>query len=495
MATSAIAAPAAAPAPSAPAAPAPASPASTPAPAATPQPTGTPDQGGAPQSTPAASPEKSTYEILREKIAAGFEGDPEQGAEAGDVPQIGDAEAQPEGEAQPLAEGETDYSVEPDEWQPTPSIAAKDLAAQLSANPELAAALDASPELKNQIFANARRSERLAQYEEIVSSPEDVRTAVEQHTQFANLQTMLASVKDEGSAAQFIQSMVQQSILRDENGEPIVDEKTGRPKNDGSVYRFLRNSQLLRYNALRQKLEANNDDEGLASLDNIMEREGFAATSTPSDDDLPEQFRSQRDEIQRQQQALDQQKAEAQRATAEAFTHTVKAGALANFDVALASLMGKADGLDPATRADVQAKIETAVEEAVSRDEAFFTRKRSLEMRPQTDKVRSEMIALHSEAMKKALRKVGLPILADAGNRQLQTQQSTEATQAARAAAARSEVRGSLSQAKPALPTDKAAQYAMAKGELVKQGKEPSMANIISWLMQNRNAQGQLAAR
>jgi hypothetical protein len=368
-------------------------------------------------------------------------------------------------------------------------IAPADFAKTLEEKPELKALLDADPELKNSLFANSRKAAKLDEFQQIFRSPEEAKFSAEQHGRFSNLKTIMGSLDGTPTtAAEFIEAMLPESYLLNEDGTPQLG-KNGKPVHDGSVYKFLKGAYQLRMDNLMAKYQREGDEEAAAAVDILMERQGFKAPSTPNEEGLSAELKQQKEAIAAERAELDsRKKAEAAERT-ENFLNSVDMATGEAFEAEINKRLKVADGLS-APEATVE-MIKQRLAEVINSNPVFTDQRDQLLRRPQTEAVKKELVALNKRFMHDHLGKILADVLASEGTTEIEAQQNRQLKQAARADASRSEARTAstgTSKAAPA-PMDGAQLRNAVTTELqTKLGRRPSETEILTGVMLRRQA-------
>jgi hypothetical protein len=485
----------------APSAPAPSStPAASSAPASTPA-VSTP----APQSTPAAAPatEQSFEQRLAAKIAPGIKqaaGEPASAVETAAAAAATETEETPAGEAATL---ETDPPAEAAQVEEQPGegeenafdfdahepLGPKALSEKIAANPELKAMIDANPEFRDQIYADSRLAAKAKQYGEMFGSPEEAKVVAESHQTFANLRSLMGSVKpgDMQSTQGVINAMLEQGALRDENGEVLRDAK-GQMVTDGTVGRFLKNFFEMRLNLFEQQAKQQGDNETLAALDTIMERAGLRTPSSVDEDGMSEELKAERARIASERQELDQRRDQEQKAAQTRHDTAVFSKIDSNLDKSIGTILERATGLTDFTRSTVEGQLRSALQKAVQSNPSYQTELDRIERMPIGPNREQKHVALATRYVQDHLLRVAAPILQKAGVTLQKAAAAKQQTQAARAEAARSEIRGSAAPAHLQKPQDRAAQNAQIKEQLrQKLGREPQLEEVLAAKIQARS--------
>jgi hypothetical protein len=502
--TSAAAAPSPAPtaSPSAPSS-SPSSPSTTSsAPASTPT---TPDNGG---SGGDAQPDnRSLQQVIADKIKPAFKEDG-VGGELADPSPSGDGTSGEDDVTPPAAgeDGEISANEEPgegaqageeaiDEGNPFASfqleevteLGPKTLAEKLAADPAAAAALEANPDLKNQLFAAARKAERAAKYDEILGSPDEAQVVVHSHEAFSGIREKMAGVQNGNfdSVSAVVNAMLEHATLKDEDGNPLLDDK-GAARTDGSVGRFFKNWFSMRLEMLRQESVSKNDEEGVASIDNLMERAGLRAPSSANEDELSEELKAQKASIDAERAALDKERRDKYEADLAASDERVFSKSDENLDSAIKQILDKSTGLDNFSRSKVEGDIRNNLRKMIKSSRGFKAEKANIEARPVGGKREKALIELNTRYINEYLPKAAREVLTQAGASIASKAEERKKTQAAREQAARSEHRGSLPASRQAPAGANDSLDVVEKDLQAKMGRRPSTAEILAERMNRR---------
>lgn len=103
--------------------------------------------------------------------------------------------------------------------------------------PELKQAFDKNPSLRNSLFAMARRSSKLSEYQTIMPSPEAAKFAAQNSEQMVQFNDSFFS-EDPSDNIQFWSALHQNSLLKDPvTGDLVLDPKTQQPISTGAYER------------------------------------------------------------------------------------------------------------------------------------------------------------------------------------------------------------------------------------------------------------------
>lgn len=392
-------------------------------------------------------------------------------------------------------EGDLDQG---DPYQLDTAIGARDLAARIADDPALEAALEANPELKNQLFANARRASRVDKYEEVFASPDEARVAAEQHGVFSNMRGLLADVNDLQTTGQFIDAMIEQSYLLNEDGTPQINPTTGKPRTDGSVGRLFKHAFELRALNWHKEFEQQNDEQGMAAIDYLMERLG--ASSKPStsseDESLPADVRARAAAVEQREKALAEQTKQQQETRETEFWDSVASLRKQKFDAELDKYFKNATGLVEANRPQITTEIKQELLRKVEENATFKTRYDRLKRQGLNETTKQSHVALAMEVMRDHLPKIVSKAFAKFGEAAISQQKQQDATQAARAAASRGDGKTALGGARPAAPMDSKTLYNSITEQLRKSlGRDPEPFEVLTGINQFRSSQPSALAR
>ena len=373
-----------------------------------------------------------------------------------------------------------------DEYDEPAGIAPQDLSKEINDNPALKEFLDSNPEFKDKVFANARLAAKVNEFQEIFRTPAEARISATEHGKFSNLKTIMGELDGSPkSANDFIQAMLPESYLLNEDGTPQLDQN-GKPRHDGSVYKFLKGAYQLRMDNLRNSYINRGDNDAAAAVDLLMERQGFTAPSTLQEDGSPE-LQQQREQIRQERAELDRMKAQDAQTKAAAFTQSLDEAAGDIFDAEIGKRLKIADGLSAPSK--TVERIKDLLAETLDNKPTFRTERDSLLKRPQTDKVKGEYAAFTKRYMQQYLPQIIARVLREDGTTEIEAQNFRQSQQSARAEASRSEARGSgtTGPKAPAAPMDGAQLRNVVTQELRTQlGREPLQPEILRAIIERR---------
>jgi hypothetical protein len=351
-------------------------------------------------------------------------------------------------------------------------IAAKDLSAKINENPALKAELEKSPELRNQLYANARLAARVGEYEKVFMSPDEAQVAAEAHGNFSMLSSLLNQVSYDKpeTANQFLRAMVEQTYIRDEDGNVLKNDK-GEPRSSGAVGRFVKTMFGQRLandlHGLNQQLEqakAKGDDDAvdnisndLAAMERAAERLGLRTPSGADEGDLPEHVRREKQQIAEERKRLDEEKTTQRTQQQERFEEDLAVGTQEIFDKEIADFLKNATGLDEHNRAIAMRNIKLALQDHLNKNGYYGDEYDRAARQGNGAKTKQKLLAINLKYMRSALQHhVADKALSDAGAHLAWQQKKVEETQAARETAARGDTRTALGTARPTGATNTA---------------------------------------
>ncbi|MDE2102978.1 MAG: hypothetical protein KGL39_37385 [Patescibacteria group bacterium] len=399
-----------------------------------------------------------------------------------------------------------------DEGEETPSfsldtdgfVGAKDLAAKIDANPALKAALP--EDVRNEIMANARLAERGSQYEEFFASPAEARIVndtAQQHAAFAEAFNSIQDDVSKGTTA-FVQKLIEASVLRDADGNPLKDEK-GYYRTDGTANKFVDTvgRRWLNLN-IAEKVKAIQDpdvrENVQAALDLVMESVGLLPSTADKTNQDPA-LAAREAELKRQQDALNTERANDQKQRRQEYTAGLNKELETLYDTEVGNLMKAATGLDKLRQNAIGTELEKAISAAIKRNISYQTRKSRLQSEPMSPARQKKEVALAKEFFADNLARIAKPIFEEAGISLKKGAQARAEAQAAREDNSRSEVKGGRAvtpnpavAGAPGSYTEQRAQ-AVSQWKAANPGKEPSDSDINIWMMmQSVKAKGLVAA-
>jgi hypothetical protein len=395
-------------------------------------------------------------------------------------------EAGTDGEAKPAVSGEEEIDGDPFELEPLGIITAEGLAKDLRDKPELAAALDKYPELKNSIFAAARRSGRLEDFEQHFATPAEAATAAEASANLSNLSSVVTAAKDIDGARKALSAMVQMSALLDENGQPVPDGRGGI-KTDGSVGRFAHNLFGAGLDMWSRSAEENDDPELAAAVDVLRARAGFAESAPSTQEHMTEEQRRQAADLEQRSQSVAERERALRATQVETWNKGVDDAVEATVDKRIAGLF-KAVALDDTQKANAIRDIKGGIYELIRDNSRYNTRLDGLTRMPMNDVTAKQRVALASEYIQAYLPNVARKVLATYGAKRMEQQQQQTEKQAARADASRSEANTTPRVSKPVQQSAEERHRLAVETLTARLNRTPEIEEIIRFNLEQANA-------
>lgn len=324
-----------------------------------------------------------------------------------------------------------------------------ELNAKIKASPELAALLEKDPEFKNTLFATARLASETAKYREVFSNPEEAQIAAKGNAEYSQLSELVTSIAKPEDAQGFYGRLMELSLLRDDAGEPLIDQASGKPMSDGTVGRLIHHTGALFLNHFEQlaKVDGKEDPELAAAVD-ILKARAFGRGTASTQEDFTEEQQAKAKELDQRETALNEQSKTAQEAKRQEYNDKIVTAIDTHSDAELGKLIARSD-LPADQHADVSAKIRAAVYELVTANPSFHREQDALMQRQMGPIAQKERIALGNKWFNTLLPKVGPALLNKEGAKFMERQQKKQDSQAARVEASRSETSASLQTSRP----------------------------------------------
>jgi hypothetical protein len=391
-------------------------------------------------------------------------------------------ETKAEDEVSPDLEEEDPYEAAPG------PLSAKELATKVTEIPELKAVLDAHPDLKNSLFAASRLASETAAYREVFVNPEQARIAAAGNQEFSALSALVTSIDKPEDAQGFYGRLMELSILKDEEGNPIMDQASGKPVSDGTVGRLIHHTGALFLNHFASVAEMENDNELAAIVDGLRAR-AFGSGPAPTQEDMTEEQRARAADLDARETKLKETNTATQKATLTAFNQSIATGIDDHTNSVIAGWLGRSD-IPEADRAAVAEEIRKATYDLVVDNPQFHREQDELMRRSMGDKTRTARIALGKKYVGDHVVDVARAAIAKAGGKIIAKQAKSDAAQAAREEASRSEVAGTLRTARPVAAPNAEDQAKTAHANLTaKLGRAPTFSESFAEI--KRMAAGQ----
>ncbi len=360
----------------------------------------------------------------------------------------------------------------------------RELNDRINANPALKQALEADPELRNSMFRNARLAHDANRYRELFPDVESAKYAMENAASFRQLDDMFLNAVTPQGATQFLQHWAGMSMLRDEQGNPVVEN--GVPQLHPAFHGFLEHINQRQMDFIRQQAEREGDQELIAALDTVRER--TSASSQPQDHELPPHLRAAAQNLQRREQELNRQQLAQQKAAESAFDLSVGKEAQSKIDSLINPVLEKA-ALSDFVRQTAREKIDTAILETLNRNKFFQARMAELARYPRLAESRQQRInlimshvqSLAGPVVRQVLKEASAPVIA----RQQERQQKIE-SQVARS---RSEPRSTAGPALAGRQKSPEQLFEQIRDQYINEhGEEPSAHKLIElWALDRRS--------
>lgn len=386
----------------------------------------------------------------------------------------------------PAVEGQTQTPVQQEEdgynFDEDSFVGARDMATKLEGH-------QLPDELKNEVLANARIAEQLAPYRELFGSPEEAKVIAQAAQEFSAVQATFQSITPENvkeGTSSLLNTMLQMSALRDENGEPRR-RADGTYITDGTTTRFLNELFDRKFqNSIVKKIEDSGDEAAKAALDLVMERAGLRA-STADQGQVDPTIAAERAQLDADKKQHREQQEAARAEGVKNYTDGLNGDLNTLSQGEFTKLLAPSTGLDPLTKTAVLTKLSKAVTAAIKADSAYQLEKRALQAQPMSAARRQAEVALAKKWMAAKLVKVAKPILSEAGITVGKKAALTAEAQAARELAARGDVSGGAAATHKSGPEANPAQQRTQVTEALKAklGRNPSDQEILTEMMMN----------
>ncbi|MBZ5524789.1 MAG: hypothetical protein LAP21_21330 [Acidobacteriia bacterium] len=303
---------------------------------------------------------------------------------------------EPEGEEaeQQTADDEFESSLDRDEGRPGLELEEDDyfnpklLNEKINASPELRAALEKSPELRNAMFRNARLASETSRYKELFPDVESARYAAETSATFRQLDDLFLNATTPEGTGRFLQKWAEMSVLADERGRPLMEN--GVPKLHPAFTAMLDNIRTNELRYLRQQAEKQGDQELVAALDIISERN---SPTSAAHDELPAHIRATADQIRARETELNRRQLQQQHAEQARFDQVVGDDSTNQINALIEPALQKA-ALTDFVRQTAREKIDNAIVESLSRNRFFQARMAELSRYPLTAETRQQRVNL-----------------------------------------------------------------------------------------------------
>jgi hypothetical protein len=334
------------------------------------------------------------------------------------------------------------------------------------------------------MFRNARLAHDANRYRELFPDVESAKYAMENAASFRQLDDMFLNAVTPQGATQFLQHWAGMSMLRDEQGNPVVEN--GVPQLHPAFHGFLEHINQRQMDFIRQQAEREGDQELMSALDTVRER--ISASSQPQDHELPPHLRAAAQNLQRREQELNRQQLAQQKAAESAFDLSVGRDAQSKIDTLINPVLEKA-ALSDFVRQTAREKIDTAILEALNKNKFFQARMAELVRYPRSAESRQQRInlimshvqSLAGPVVRQVLKEASAPVIA----RQQERQQKIE-SQVARS---RSEPRSTAGPALAGRQKSPEQLFEQIRDQYINEhGEEPSAHKLIElWALDRRS--------
>ena len=177
--------------------------------------------------------------------------------------------------------------------------------------PELAQAFAKNPAIRNTVFAMARRSAKLGEYQQVFATPENAKFAAENSESYMALNDLFFSEEPEAPQT-FWQTLYDNSLVRDpQSGELVIDPTTRQPQSTGAYERIAGQYRQFIYSDIEQRMrqmpqeQAENVKNALAWVKHLC---GDSSPQEVDNTQLPQHVQKQLQEAQQLKQQLQQDK-------------------------------------------------------------------------------------------------------------------------------------------------------------------------------------------
>jgi hypothetical protein len=376
-----------------------------------------------------------------------------------------------------------------DPFEETPgAFSPKDLNAKIASIPGLKEAFESDPDFKNSIFANSRLAAETSAFKEVFHNAEEAKVAAAGNAEFATLSNLVTSIDKPEDAQAFYARLMELSINHDEDGNPVIDAASGKPVSDGTVGRLIHHTGALFLDHFGREAEATNDPELTAAVD-ILKARAFGSGTASTSEDLTEEQRVKATELDARETSLKEQSKAVHAGRVKEFNQSVTSGIDLSTDAEITKLLARTD-IPEKDRVETANKIRQGIYDLIVANPSFQGEQDMLMHRLMGDKTRVARIGLGKKYVDMCFTKVATKIVADAGAKILSRQAKTQAAQAARVEASRSEAAGTLRTARPttARTSDDIAAKASANLE-TRLGRAPSFTESLAEIKRLRSAQ------
>jgi len=259
---------------------------------------------------------------------------------------------------------------------------------KINSTPELRAALEKAPEMRNAMFRNARLASETSRYKELFPDVDSARYAAETSATFRQLDDLFLGATSPQGTGRFLQKWAEMSVLADAQGRPILEN--GVPKLHPAFTGMLDNIRTNELKYLRQKAETQGDQELVAALDIIAERNSPASAAH---DELPPHLRATADQIKAREAELNRRQLQQQQAERGRFDRAVGDDSTNRINSLIEPVLQKA-ALPEFVRQTAREKIDNAIVGSLAKNRFFQARMAELGRYPLTAETRQQRVNL-----------------------------------------------------------------------------------------------------
>jgi hypothetical protein len=450
---------------------------------------------------------QSKQEVAAKPEAAAATETPTETPKEGDVQNDTPVET-PKEEVKPEEKPTEEKPVENPEEEDKPSldepelVGIRDLAAKLKGDPELDKKLEEAG-LKNAIFATARHAAKAGKVLEVFGDLETAQDAKGQAEQFGTLTQMMVNAQSVEDTHKLLGEMWKLSYVLDEEGNPVVDQATGQPKDDGTIGRFLSNVNQIANDFYAKQVEAGSappkfavdmlaawaakhgDDPDLAAAMEILQgkyQEQSGSASAPDYSALDAQTRARLEAADAREKEVAAREAADQQRQVQEFELKVGQGIDTKLDTEIESLFQNSALSDGQKKWAVD-QVKTRVLDKLKASPMFFNKRDALARRPMSEKTANARIAHGINSARPLLVGIAREVVAELGVQIGAKREAGAAKLATQLAASKSEIRSGAQPAKPQTMST-ADLYKMAQEEARKEsgGREPSSGAVMAKL-------------
>jgi hypothetical protein len=415
---------------------------------------------------------------------------PAEPAKPAEAPKV-EEKKEPTGEYEDAFElNDEDLTLQPAE---APKFVGPVQLAQLAKDhPEFGKALESLPAAeRNQLYQTLRHFERGKDILEKFPTPKFADFAIESTRQLATFRDGFIALNGEKSDEAFqgiVQSLLKESQLAGEDGQPLKDPVSGRVLTDGTFERFVDGMGNLWLKGFEGLATATDDAELKAAL-NVV-REKMKAPPSRAEDDVPEHVKAREAEVKTAEESLRRQQSEAMRQ--ERTTTEKKLGDQVNslLDKRIDKILSKVE-IPDFNREHATRDIRSEVMKRVTSNKDFVAQRDFLSSQPQTQDVKRQRMELFADTVQLYLVPVANDILARAGASKKQQIAAAREKSTALQEASRNEPRGGGAQPTPqGVPQGEAAMVEWENNFMKQEHRVPTTNERMKFLMKQKGVPG-----